>query len=81
MYKVVSDEYIDSLFEGANFGEDSTTERRKQLIKKGLKNQLDGFWTGHTLYHILTDGGFLYDAKTSDKKRLTALGQAFIQTG
>ncbi|GAB0151794.1 hypothetical protein [Marinobacterium sp. BA1] len=78
---VLSDEYINSLFIGTNFGDlvnGSVAEKRK-LIIKNLKNQLDGYWSGHTIYNILVHGGFLHDAKTSEQKRLTALGIVFLR--
>lgn len=80
-YKVLSDEYIESLFRGTNFGEpvNSSTKEKTKLIKTALKRQLEGYWTGHTLYHILVNGRFLYDAKTTEQKRLTQLGVAFLQ--
>ena len=78
---VVSDEYIETLFEGTRFGpavDDSTIGKRQQIAKT-LRNQVDGYWSGHTAYHIAVGGGFLHDAKTTEPKRLTALGIAFLQ--
>lgn len=78
---VLSDEYIESLFQGANFGEqvNGSTDEKRKLIRKALRNQLDGYWSGHTIYQIMVQGGFLHDAKSSEKKRLTQLGAAFLQ--
>ncbi|MCV6612403.1 MAG: hypothetical protein OIF55_16700 [Amphritea sp.] len=79
-YSVVSDEYINDIFAGSNFGEkinNCVQEKRKQLAKT-LKNQVDGYWSGHTAYWIAVNGGFLHDAKSSSKKKLTALGVAFM---
>ncbi|WP_444905305.1 hypothetical protein ACJJIU_22315 (plasmid) [Microbulbifer sp. CnH-101-E] len=78
---VVSDQYIESLFEGAVFGpavDDSAAGKRLQIAKT-LRNQIDGYWSGHTAYHIVVSGGFLHDAKASEPKKLTALGAAFLQ--
>ncbi|SEG21845.1 hypothetical protein [Marinobacterium lutimaris] len=77
----LSDDYIESLFQGTNFGEQvngSIAEKRK-LLSKSLRNQLDGYWSGRTIYQIMVTGGFLHDAKSSEKKRLTQLGEAFLQ--
>lgn len=78
---VVSDEYINQLFEGSNFGDavNSCVKQKRALLAKTLRNQVEGYWSGHTAYHIAVDGGFLKDAKQGPK-RLTALGAAFLQT-
>lgn len=63
------------------------SDMRKQL-HKNLQNQIDGFWSGHTAYHIMVDGGFLIDSKRvydedSNKckgKKLTWLGKAFMDS-
>ena len=80
--QTLKDDYINKLFDGTNFGEptNGSVEEKRKLIKESLRNQLDGFWTGRTMYHILIDGGFLKDAKTSEPKELTALGRAFLQS-
>jgi len=62
-------------------------DMRKQL-HKNMQNQIDGFWTGHTAYHIMVDGGFLIDAKRKriedtgmcEGKKLTVLGQMFMDS-
>jgi len=51
--------------------------QRKQLYKT-LTDQINGYWSGHTAYHLAVDGGFLIDAKSGTDKRLTILGQMFI---
>jgi hypothetical protein len=78
---VVTDEYIEHLFAGCNFGEtiNESIEEKRNLIAKTLRNQVDGFWSGHTAYGIVTTGGFLVDAKRGKVKRLTALGVAFLE--
>lgn len=81
-YVTVSDRFINDLFKGTSFGESinsSATEKRK-LIAKTLRNQIDGYWSGHTAYNIVVDGGFLKDGKPDEKKILTALGTAFLET-
>lgn len=60
-------------------------EMRKQL-HKNLQNQVDGYWSGHTAYSIMVDGGFLIDSKRepidgsnmAKGKRLTELGKIFM---
>lgn len=77
---IVSDEYVNELFEGTNFGEvinNDVTEKRKQLHKT-LTAVAKGSWSGHTAYHIVLDGGFIKDGKTGEPKELTALGNAFM---
>lgn len=61
-------------------------EMRKQL-HKNLTDQVNGYWSGHTAYHIMTRGGFLIDSKRvllvdSNKckgKGLTELGKLFME--
>jgi len=67
----------------ANLAEASIEEQRKQLYKN-LIDQTNGFWSGHTAYHILVDGGFIVDSKalknhdgTRKGKKLTMLGEMF----
>ena len=50
----------------------------KKQLHKNLKNQIDGYWSGHTAYHLMVDGGFLIDAKSGAEKKLTAIGQMFM---
>lgn len=78
---MVTDEYISGLFEGrASFGKtiDESAQLQRKELKKNLKNQLDGYWTGHTAYHILIDGGFLKDGKRGTKKQATELGKLLL---
>ena len=77
---MLSDNFINRLFDGARFGcriDGSVEEKRKQIAKT-LRDQVAGFWSGHTAYHIVIDGGFLKDAKSGEEKQLTALGEAFL---
>lgn len=80
-YTVISDEYVNELFEGTNFGEptNNCVLKKREQIAKNLRDQLNGYWSGHTAYHILIDGKFLKDAKSNEKKEPTALGVAFLQ--
>ena len=77
----ITDEYINKLFEGTNFGRpvNESVVKKRELIAKTLRNQVDGYWSGHTAYHIVIDGGFLLDAKSGKPKVLTALGEAFLE--
>ena len=80
-YSVVSDAYIEQIFEGTRFGapvDNSVAGKRKQLAKT-LRDQIEGYWSGHTAYWIAVNGGFLHDGKRDATKRLTALGNAFLQ--
>lgn len=79
---MITDEYINKLFDGVTFGaiiDNSVTEKRK-LIAKTLRNQIEGYWSGHTVYNIVVQGGFLHDAKPGETKKLTALGLDYIGT-
>jgi len=77
---VLSDEFIENMFEGTNFGEEINNcvkAKRKQILKT-LKNQIDGYWSGYTAYHLVVNAGLLHDAKRNDDKKLTELGVAFV---
>ncbi|HIF6161002.1 TPA: hypothetical protein ACX3IN_001946 [Vibrio parahaemolyticus] len=50
--------------------------QRSQLYKN-LKDQLTGYWTGHTAYHMLVTGGFIVDGPRGKAKVLTVLGSMF----
>ena len=54
-------------------------ETMKKQLHKNLQNQLDGYWSGSTAYHIMTKGGFLIDSKRGSKKELTELGKIFME--
>ena len=77
----ISDEYINRLFEGTNFGAtiNECIEAKKALLVKNLKAQMAGYWSGHTVYSILKIGGFIVDAKSSTEKVPTLLGRDFLK--
>lgn len=62
-------------------------DMRKQLYKN-LKDQVNGFWSGHSAYRIMIDGGFLVDAERKyieetnkcEGKKLTAFGELFMES-
>jgi hypothetical protein len=64
-----------------NLADGSIQEMRNQLHKT-LTDQCNGYWSGHTAYHIARDGGFLIDAKHENKKpkKLTSFGKAFMES-
>ena len=49
-------------------------------LYKNMKDQMNGYWSGHTAYHIMIDGGFIVDDKpvNMQPKKATILGQMFI---
>ena len=53
-------------------------EAQRSQLYKTLSNQVDGYWSGHTAYHLATEGGFLIDAKSGVHKKLTTLGEMFM---
>lgn len=81
--KIDLDEYIEEAFKSRWVGESvlSSLENMKAQLYKNLKNQIDGYWSGHTAYHLMIDYGFLIDAKHENGKRknLTRLGVLFIE--
>lgn len=66
----------------------SPIEEMRRQLHKNLQNQVDGYWSGHTAYNLMVDGGFLIDSKrVYDKdsnrnkgKKLTVLGQMFMDS-
>ncbi len=54
----------------------SIGKMRAQLYKN-LKDQLAGYWTGHTAYWILIEGGFIVDGPRGTAKQLTRFGSMF----
>ena len=76
----VPDEYINELFEGTNFGPatNGCVKLKRKQLEKTLRDQVGGYWSGHTAYHIAISGGFLIDAKSGGKKMLTLLGRKFM---
>jgi hypothetical protein len=78
----VSDEFINELFEGTNFGKsinNSAGLKRKQMVKT-LMDQVAGYWSGHTAYNLAVHGGFLIDSKSGSIKQLTEFGVAFLKS-
>lgn len=63
-------------------------ELAKKQLHKNLTDQVNGYWSGHTAYFIMTHGGFLVDSKRvaipgTNKckgKKLTAIGQMFMDS-
>ena len=53
-------------------------EAQRKQLRKTLTDQTNGYWSGHTAYHLAVDGGFLLDAKSNTNKKLTTLGQMFM---
>ncbi len=58
---------------------ESIDAMRRQL-HKNLQDQCDGYWSGHTAYSIMIDGGFLIGGKSGAKKDLTAIGKIFMDS-
>lgn len=77
----IEDDYINDLFLNTCFGEviDNSVNEKRKLISKTLGDLIQGYWSGHTVYHIVLDGGFIYDGKRSTPKKLTLLGRSFLK--
>ncbi len=78
--QVCTDQFINNLFQGSDFGvptNQCVIKKREQLAKT-LQDQIGGYWSGSTAYHIAVHGGFLKDAKSGIKKKLTALGETYL---
>lgn len=79
--KTATDEYLETLFQETRFGEEvnSSTKAKRKLLANALENQVEGYWSGRTLYRIMITGGFLIDTKSGEKKTLTLLGERFLE--
>ncbi len=77
----VSDFDLNEMFFGTRFGGevDNSIPGKRRLISKTLQNLVDGFWSGHTAYHIVLNGGFILDGKRGESKKLTKLGRDFLE--
>lgn len=75
------DEVIFKLFNSCWVGpqRDDVELAKKQLLKN-LTDQVEGYWSGSSAYYIMTTGGFLIDGKKGTKKRLTAVGEMFVES-
>jgi hypothetical protein len=87
----IIDKIIYELFStrwSGNLRERTINNMRKQLFKT-LRDQCNGYWSGHTAYYIAVDGGFLIDSKRirddnsgrCRPKKLTLLGKMFMYGG
>lgn len=77
------DKIIFDLFSERWVGESVTKniDSMKKQLFKNLNDQVNGYWSGHTAYDIMVDGGFLVDAKhKSPDKKLTKLGLLFTKS-
>lgn len=74
-------EIIEDIFKQNWTGKEtlSSIENMRKQLYKNLKDQLNGYWSGHSAYSIMVYGGFLINKKRSEKAKLTALGERFIE--
>lgn len=76
----IFDEVIFKLFNNCWCGPQSEdVELAKKQLLKNLTDQVNGYWSGSTAYYIMTTGGFLIDGKKGTKKKLTAIGEMFVE--
>jgi len=73
IFKLFNDRWV-----GGNVTKDLSSMVKQ--LRRNLQNQVDGYWSGDTAYHIMIDGGFLIDAKSGTKKKLTVLGEMFMES-
>jgi hypothetical protein len=63
-------------------------EKMRSQLYKSLSDQTNGFWSGHTAYNLMIDGGFLIDSKRkyleesnkAEGKKLTEMGKLFMES-
>ncbi|AUR87419.1 hypothetical protein NVP1101O_008 [Vibrio phage 1.101.O._10N.261.45.C6] len=74
-----TDKIIDKMFNAKSWGIPDTIEAKRGQLHKNLTDQVNGYWSGSTAYWIMTQGGFLVDGKSSTMKKLTVLGEMFME--
>lgn len=75
-----SDLWVQSVFYNTNFGtliNNNPSLQRGQLAKT-LRDQMRGFWSGHTAYHLAIGNGLLVDGPKGTLKVLTDKGRRFM---
>lgn len=79
--EIMLNEIIEDIFKQNWTGKEtlSSIENMRKQLYKNLKDQLNGYWSGHSAYSIMVYGGFLINKKRSEKGKLTALGERFIE--
>lgn len=82
--KINLDDYIKEAFLGwwSGGAQSLTLDEMKAQLHKNLKDQVNGYWSGHSAYGIMVHYGFLIDQKPGgieSKKKLTRLGEMFMQ--
>jgi hypothetical protein len=80
-YQVVTDAELEKLFHNTNFGSEingCVKAKRKQLLKN-ITDKFNGYWNGHTAFHIMLDAGLVLDGKPSNQTKLTQRGINFMQ--
>ena len=74
------DDLITDLFKCWVGPASESLDMAKKQLHKNITDQLNGYWSGSTAYWIMTHGGFLIDAPSGQKKKLTALGEMFMKS-
>lgn len=74
------DKIIDIMFDAKGWGIPDTIEAKRAQLHKNLTDQVNGWWSGSTAYYIMVNGGFLIDGKPNTFKKLTVLGEMFMES-
>ncbi len=79
----IADEYISDLFKGTRFGAtiDNSVKEQRKYLQKSIQQQMEGYWSGSTMYSIMVHGGFIVDSKKGTHKKTTALGDLLMNDG
>ena len=79
-YEIISDAELEHIFYNKNFGEKingCVKAKRRQLLKSVL-DKSNGFWNGHTAFHMMLDAGLVIDGSAYNKTKLTQRGINFM---
>lgn len=79
-YQVITDEEIQYLFDGTNFGKtinESLKIQREELVK-WIENKRDHYWVGHTAFQMLLAAGLVNNNLPYHECTPTVRGLNFI---
>lgn len=75
-----SDQWAQKIFLNTNFGTQINGDPtlQKAQLAKTLRDQMGGYWSGHTAYHLAVNAKLLHDGPASTLKHLTESGLCFL---
>ncbi len=80
-YQVIQDKEIELLFANTDFGNliNINVNLQRLEILKNLRDKLDGYWMGETIFSIFIDAGLVIDPIQVKYVTLTMRGRLFLE--